>query len=168
MSNALTSILGDIAPTIASCIGGRFAGAAVAALEGALGFGPDVQKTPEELAQAIQGASPEEILKIKQAEAQFKEQLLSLQLQAQKQADDDRANAREREEKVGSRMTDILAIWVLGALSLLIVLTFAGFVPMDSRVFGLVGTLFGFIGAEARTVFSYYFGSSSENREKVS
>ena len=66
MSKDWGGVLGAIAPTIATALGGPLAGAAVGILSKAL-LGRD-DGTEEELAPLVASASPDILLKIKEAE----------------------------------------------------------------------------------------------------
>ena len=92
---SLIDIIGSVAPTIASALGGPLAGTAVGALSHALFGTPD--KPQAEVEQAVASATPEQLLTIKQAEAEFAEKMKQLDVDLAKLAVDDRNSARQRE-----------------------------------------------------------------------
>lgn len=73
MNDTWRKAVGALAPTIATMLGGPFAGAAVGALSKAV-LGKE-DGTEEELAQAIKTATPDTLARIKEAEAKLKGEL---------------------------------------------------------------------------------------------
>jgi hypothetical protein len=88
-------VLGAVAPTIATALGGPLAGIAVGALTKAIGLAPDSSQAT--LASAIAGATPDQLLAIKRAENEFQETMTALEVSRDKLTYDDRANARGRQ-----------------------------------------------------------------------
>lgn len=81
MSFDLKSLISTVAPTIASAIGSPMAGLAVSAACEALGLST---KTEEALAGALKGATPDDMLRLKQAEQSFKLEMEKLGIDLEK------------------------------------------------------------------------------------
>ena len=86
------NLLGSIAPTFATALGGPMAGMAVKALSGALLGHEDA--TEADIGLAMANASPSDLLKIKEADNAFKLEMQKNGIDLEKIAADDRANGR--------------------------------------------------------------------------
>jgi len=161
-------VIGAVAPTIATALGGPLAGAAVKTLSNVL-LGHD-NGTESDLSAAIGMASPEMLAQIKQAEADFQLRMRELEIDVDRIAAADRDSARRRETSSGDAWTPR----VIGALTLLAFIwsvwaVLSGYVQgmSDPAIVGIIGTLIGYVSAKADQVVSYYFGSSSGSKEKT-
>lgn len=155
-------VLGAIAPTIATLLGGPLAGAAVGALSTALLNKPD--GTEDELAPIIAGASPEVLLKIREAEKELKLGLANAGVKLEEISALDRNSARDREIKVGDRTTKILAYaYTIGYFVVLGVVMKTGVNP---EMVNIIMVLLGVLTAAQGQIMNYYFGSSSGSAQK--
>lgn len=165
------SVIGTVAPTIATALGGPLAGLATAAIAGAFGLGDGV--TEGQLVAAVGKASPDQLLALKKAEQDFIVRLHELDVDIERVNAADRASARLRESTSGD-------LWTPRLLAALSVLLFAGCVifvfwlalagvTIDPLVMGLVGTMIGYASAKTELVYTYYFGSSagSSNKDRL-
>ena len=151
----LKAILGLIAPTLGSAIGGPLGGVALKAVSQVLtGKGDTVLADIEA---AISTASPDQLGQIKKAEAEFKVQMKTLDVDLAKINSADRSNARSANLAMGGSVPAILAIGTLATFFSYI--GFVTFVPNDADV-GLVNVAIGWLGGSASAVISYYFGAS--------
>ena len=75
-------LLGQIAPTIATAIGGPVAGMAVKALAGALGLSQDASS--DDVQTALMNATPEQLAAVKKIDADFKVQMKELDIEDRK------------------------------------------------------------------------------------
>lgn len=159
MDDAL-GVLGKVAPTIASMIGGPFAGAAVTAIEQALGLDPTGDK--DAALKAVAGASPEQLLALKSEDNRHAEAMNKLGIDRETLAVQDRDSARKREQSVGGWATPLLASIIVGGFFGLV-----GYIVINRGLgvqgdaAALVGGMIGYASAKADQVVSYYFGSSS-------
>ncbi len=155
-------ILGAIAPTIATALGGPLAGAAVGVLSKTL-LGKE-NGTEEELAPLIQSANPEILLKIKEAEKELKLGLANAGIKLEEINALDRNSARDREIKVGDKTTKILAYaYTIGYFLIFAAIMKTGVNPaMETIVMVLLGVL----TAAQGQIMNYYFGSSSGSAQK--
>lgn len=166
------SLVKSIAPTIGTALGGPLGGVAGLALYKALGI--EDAKDDAALSAAIQGANPDQLLKIQQADHEFALQMQKLgfeNIQALEQiAAGDRANARDREVKTGDSWTPrILSAVVVAGFLWCLYYVLSGRVQglKDPGVATLIGSLIGYASAKADTVVGYYFGSSAGSDRKT-
>ncbi len=153
-------ILGKVAPTIATMLGGPLAGTAVSALTQVLGLPSGSDK--DSVLAAVANASPDQLLSIKQEDNRHAEAMAKLGLDAASLSAQDRDSARKREMAVGGRFTPALAMLVVAGFFVLVgFVIFSKNYSVDPTMATLVGGLLGYASAKADQVVSYYFGSSS-------
>ena len=156
-------ILGAVAPTVATALGGPLAGMAVKAVSSAL-LGRD-DGTPEEVAAAIQGATPEQLMAIKKVDADLKVQLKALDVDLERIHASDRNSAREREAKTGDWTPRLLAVAIVGAWGFIQYLLLT--TVIDGSMRELVARVLGTLDAALMAVLYYYFGSSASSARKT-
>jgi hypothetical protein len=150
--------LKQIAPTIATALGGPLAGLAVDAISKAVGIDPkDVQSTID------QGKlSAEQIGALKQAELAMAARAQELGLDFEKIAVDDRKSARDMQSKTQSMIPGMMAIAVtLGFFGILIGLMTEHFKTSDALMLML-----GSLGTAWTGIIAFYFGSSAGSQKK--
>lgn len=150
--------LAQIAPTIATALGGPLAGLAVNAISKAIGV------APEEVKDTIDSGklSAEQIAQLKTAEVELKKQSQELGLNFEKLAVDDRKSAREMQTATKSKIPGALAIFVtLGFFGILIALMY-GKVTKSDELLIMLGSL----GTAWTGVMAFYFGSSASSQNK--
>ena len=74
--DAIKGILGEIAPTIGTALGGPVGGAAASMLADVLGCDP----TPQKIEKALAQATPEQLAEIKKAELDFEVRMKELEV----------------------------------------------------------------------------------------
>ncbi len=153
-------VVATVAPGLATALGGPLAGLAV----GAIGkvFGLD-SATQEQVATAISGASPSDLLALKQAEYDFQKHMADLGVDIERISAGDRDSARQREAVTRDWTPKILAFVIMGSFVGMTYSVLYGQAKADSA---LVGTLIGYLSAKAEQVVAYYFGSSSSSEKK--
>jgi len=149
------------APGIATALGGPLAGMAVSAIGNALGID---QPTQEKISAAIAGASPEDMLKLKEADQNFAVQIKKLDIDLAQIEESNLDSARKRESAVGDKTNRNLAYVIVGAFVALVATTLLGYTQVDSV---LAGTLVGYLSAKCEQVLAYYFGSSRSSDRKT-
>ncbi len=170
MSFDWKSILGTIAPTIASAIGGPLAGSAVAAIGKALGFENASEKDIEK---QMKNLTPEMIVAIRQADQDFAVRMKELNIDLAAINMQDRASARDREVATGDSNTPRwLSVGALVVFALLIIATFtlvwfftvrSSTATLPSELWMLLSSLIGLSGSLVAQGFSYYLGSNSDS-----
>lgn len=167
MWNKIKSVLGNILPTVASVIGTPVAGIAVKGLCDILGLKGDAK--PNQIYDAIQMASPETWLKLKELESQTQLKLKELDIDQIQIEQMEMESARTREIKLaesGHRdyTPSFLAIFLtLGFFSLLLLIIFKT-VPTNTK--DILEIMLGSLGTGFITMLTYYFGSSASSRNK--
>ena len=160
------NVIGNIAPTIATALGGPMAGGAVKMLSSIL-LGKD-DGTEEEIEKAISTATPEQLTKLKEIDAKYKTDMAKIGVDLEQIAADDRDSARKRQVAVQDWVPSVLGIGIMfGFFGILILLLLpnTGFNPGDAKL-QIVNIMLGSLGTMAMGVVSYYFGSSTGSKEK--
>lgn len=169
------SIVKVVAPTIATGLGGPLAGLATKALSEALLGTPD--GTEDQVAQAVLGANPEQLLAIKNADQEFAKEMKRLDIDLEKTYVADTSDARHvfAENKsvfwLGIAVLVTFAAVMFGVLWGSFEILTGGITIKDvaivATVSGLVGTVVGYVAANAQQVVSYFFGSSRGSADKT-
>lgn len=176
MSFNWKQLLASIAPMLGTALGGPLGGAAAGSVVAALGLDGKVDpKDPKAVEDALAQAlmKPEDVVKLRQAEMDFKRAMAELEIRSvtdlERIASEDRNSARNREVQ--------LRDWTPRALAGVVVLGFlwavwyvlSGRVQglRDATTIGMIGTLVGYLSAKADTVIGYYFGSSAGSDRKT-
>ena len=150
--------LNQIAPGIATALGGPLAGLAVTAISKALGIDEkDVQSTIE-----TGKLSADQLTSLKQAEIELQAKAQELGLNFEKLATDDRKSARDMQINTKSIVPAILAIGVtIGFFGILIGLMTDNVTKSDALLLML-----GSLGTAWTAIVSFYFGSSASSQNK--
>lgn len=150
--------LKQIAPTIATALGGPLAGLAVDAISKAVGIDPkDVTKTISE-----GKLTADQIAQIKTAELAMAARAQELGLDFEKIAVDDRKSAREMQISTQSWIPGGMAIIVTcGFFGILIGLMTEHFKTSDALMLML-----GSLGTAWTGIISFYYGSSAGSQKK--
>lgn len=157
------SIVGSVAPTIATALGGPLAGMAVSAISQAVLGKPDASEA--EIADALaKSNNPDILLKLKTAEQEFAAKMKQLDIDLEKIAADDRVSARQREVAVKDTTPRNLAYLYTGGYFVMMAALFKFGVPEESR--DLLNTLIGILSAAEVGIITYYFGSSAGSAKK--
>ena len=158
------SILGTLAPTVATAIGGPFGGIAAKVALSALGIDSPPEDAEAALEAQIRQADPDMLLKLRTAENQFKLDMERLGVDLEKVHAGDRASARDREVKTRDNAPKILAtVVVLGFFATLATIAFA---TIPAAAMDAVQILLGALTALLIQVGNYYFGSSAGSAAK--
>ena len=150
--------LKQIAPTIATAIGGPLAGLAVDAISKAVGIDPkDVNKTIAE-----GKLTADQIAQIKTAEIAMAARAQEMGLDFEKIAVDDRKSARQMQSTTQSWIPGIMAIAVtIGFFGILVGLMTEHFKTSDALMLML-----GSLGTAWTGIIAFYFGSSAGSQAK--
>ena len=151
--------LTQIAPSIATALGGPLAGLAVTAISKALGIDEkDVQKTIE-----TGKLSAEQMMSLKQAEMDLQAKAQELGLNFEKLATEDRKSARDMQTATKSIIPAVLAIGVtVGFFAILIGLMTDNVTKSDALLLML-----GSLGTAWTAIVSFYFGSSAHSEKQT-
>ena len=152
--------LKQIAPTIATAMGGPLAGMAVSAISKAIGV------EPEKVGDLISNnkLTAEQIAQVKIAEIELQKQANELGLNFEKLAVDDRKSAREMQATTRSIVPPILAALVtVGFFGILIMMLLGKVDSNNPAILMMLGSL----GTAWTGIIAYYFGSSAGSQAKT-
>jgi hypothetical protein len=159
---AFGPLLGQVAPTIATALGGPLAGVAVKTLSNAL-LGNE-NGSEEDVRVALENATPEQLATIKQIDADFKVRMKELDIDLERISAGDRDSARKREMVVGDHTPKVLAgIITLGFFGVLFWMFIYG-VPKNGNEALLL--MLGALQTAFTGLIAYYFGSSAGSKAK--
>ena len=162
----LTTILKTVAPWIGTALGGPLGGMAVTAAANALGL---TDKTTDAIKQALGGASPEQLLALKQADQAFAVQMQQIGFANVEKlaalAVDNTKDARAMQVATRSQVPALLAVLItLGFFGILIGML-TGVLEAGENQALLV--MLGALGAAWAAVVNYFFGSSAGSQAKT-
>ena len=155
MKAILKNLLGAVAPTLATSLGGPMSGMAAKIISETLGV-PNNKKSIE---QAMQNASPEELAKIKKAELEFEAEMKKLDVDV---------FALEAQEKQDARK-HFSKDWTARIIGIATIGGFLGYIflvtlqPPEQNSEALINLVLGYLGGLASAIISFYFGASHTN-----
>jgi hypothetical protein len=152
--------LKQIAPTIATALGGPLAGMAVSAISKAVGVNED--KVQDMI--SSNKLTAYQVAKVKLAEIELAKLAQELGLNFEKLAVEDRKSAREMQATTRSMMPPILACAVtLGFFSIVVMMFFNQVDSSNPAILMMLGSL----GTAWTGIIAYYFGSSAGSQAKT-
>ena len=146
--DAIKGLVGAVAPTIGSAIGGPVGAGAGKILAQVLG----VPAEPQAVQKALSEASPEQLAEIKKADLAYKTRLAELEVDIFELETADIQDARKSGD------------WTPKVLAMLAFLFFGGYVSMVTLMpeqnEAIVNLVLGYLGGIVSAVVSFYFGAS--------
>ena len=158
MKGILKNIIGAVAPTLGTAISGPLGGMAMGKIAEVLGVSND-QKSVQ---QAIQNATPEQMMELKKAEQEFETQMKKLDVDVFKLETQDKQNARSIFSKD----------WTARVIGVAIIGGFLGYIflvtlqPPEQNSEALINLVLGYLGGLASAIISFYFGASNTSNNK--
>ncbi|MOA13740.1 hypothetical protein D3C78_1338030 [compost metagenome] len=164
-------LFGTVAPWIgAAATGGVPALIGMAASQVGQAFGKDIQPTAEAIAQAVSGATTEQMLALKNADNEFGAKMQALGFQnvqtLEKIAAEDRANARQMHTAVRDLSTPIISYMVVVAFFLVVYLILTHSIEIPLAMRDVVMMMLGTLSAAFTQVLNFRFGTSASSRSK--
>jgi len=150
--DAIKNIVGAVAPTLGTALGGPLGGAAASVIAGVLGCDTDERSLQKALAQA----TPEQLTEIKKAELDFEARMKELDVDLYALQTADTADARKHFAKD----------WTARFLAISLCCLFAGYIilvtvlPHEQNSDAIINLILGSITGSFSTVIAFYFGSS--------
>lgn len=165
MSFNWKEFVGSVAPTLATALGSPIAGIATKAIAGAL-LGDE--NAPEKaIEQALASASPDTLLKLKEADHAFKAKMEELGVDLERIAAGDRDSARKMAIATTMLPQIVLAsIFVIGFVAILYAV-FTGNAAVDGNTKEIGNILLGILSAGIIQILNFFFGSSAGSLEKT-
>ena len=152
LGGLLKNIVGAVAPTLGTALGGPMGGMAANMIAEVLG----VPNTPKAIEKAIAEATPEQMLELKKAEQEFEMQMKELDVDVFKLETQDKQDARGKFGKDWT--TRIMGIATIGGfLAYIFMVTLQ---PPEQNSEALINLVLGYLGGLASAVISFYFGAS--------
>jgi len=152
--------LKQIAPTVATALGGPLAGMAVSAISKAIGV--DEDKVQDMISSNKLNA--DQVAQLKLAEIELAKQAQELGLNFEKLAVDDRKSAREMQATTRSMMPPLLASAVtIGFFGIVVMMFFNQVDSNNPAILMMLGSL----GTAWTGIIAYYFGSSAGSQAKT-
>ena len=153
MKELLKNLVGTVAPTIGTALGGPMGGMAANMIADVLGCDND----PKSIQKAMDSATPEQMLELKKAEAEFEVKMKELEVDIFKLEVADTQDARKTFSKDWTAR--IIGIAVIGG--------FMGYIflvtiqPPEQNSEALINLVLGYLGGLASAIISFYFGASN-------
>lgn len=154
MFKALKSIVGAVAPTLGTALGGPLGGAAMSVISEALGCDADERS----IEKAVAVATPEQLAEIKKAELKFEAKMKELDVDIFKLETQDKQDARKNFAKD----------WTARIIGLMMVTFFCAYIamitvmPPEQNSMELINLVLGYMGGLVSAVVSFYFGASQK------
>jgi len=154
MKNLLKTIVGAVAPTLGTALGGPMGGMATKMIADVLG----VPNNPKAIEKGLADATPEQMLELKKSEQAFDLQMKELEVDVFALETADVQDARGKFSKD----------WTARIMGLVIVGGFMGYIflvtlqPPEQNSEALINLVLGYLGGLASAVISFYFGASNK------
>ena len=155
MKGILKNLVGSVAPTLGAALGGLLGGMASQVICDVLGC----QNNQKSIQNAINSATPQQMLELKKAEQQFEVQMKELDVDVFKLEVEDKKDARGKFSKD----------WTARIMGIATVGGFLGYIflvtlqPPEQNSEALINLVLGYLGGLASAVISFYFGASNSN-----
>ena len=152
----LKKVVGAVAPTLGSALGGPMGGMAMNMIAEKLG----VPNNPQAVEKAIENASPEQMIELKKAEQAFDLQMKELDGDVFKMEVADGQDARKHFSKD----------WTARIMGLSVIGGFLGYIflvtlqPPEQNSEALINLVLGYLGGLTSAVVSFYFGASNKSK----
>ena len=153
MKGLLTNIIGAVAPTLGTALGGPMGGMAAKMISEVLG----VPNNSKAINQAMAVDTPEQMLQLKQAEQAFEVQMKELEVDVFSLEVEDKQDARGKFSKD----------WTARIMGIAVVGGFMGYIflvtlqPPEQNSEAVINLVLGYLGGLASAVISFYFGASN-------
>ena len=154
MLDAIKGIVGAVAPTLGTALGGPLGGAAASVISQVLGCEND----PRSMEKALQAATPEQLAEIKKAELDFEARMKELDVDVFRLEAEDKQDARKHFAKD----------WTAKLIGLIMVIFFCSYIamitvmPPEQNSMELINLVLGYMGGLVSAVISFYFGASQK------
>lgn len=162
MNRNLRKIIGTVAPTLATALGGPLAGVATRAIAGKL-LG-DEQADSTAVEHAIAQATGTDLARLKELENDFRVQMKEAGVKLEQIAADDRDSARQRQIKLKDRTPAILGLVIIVGFFGVLAYIFRFGLPDEGSEVLLI--MVGSLGVMTSQVGNYFFGSSVGSKDK--
>ena len=156
----LKNIIGTVAPTLGTALGGPMGGMAVNMISKVLMIDP--ASSPQKMQAAMEAATPEQLAELKKVEGEFEARMKELDVDLFKLETADVQDARKFFSKD----------WTPRIFGLVALFGFVGYIflvtiqPPDQNSDTIVSLVLGYMGGLVSGIASFYFGASNKENEK--
>jgi len=155
-------LLGQVAPTIATALGGPLAGIAVKTLSAVL-LGHE-NGSEDDVKAAMSSASPDQLVALKKIDADFKAHMKELDIDLERIAAGDRDSARQMQRETKDWVPKLLAIVItIGFFGILVWMLVMGMPQTGTEALLM---MLGALGTAWTGVVNFYYGSSAGSKAK--
>ena len=157
MLKKLKKLVSAVAPTLGTALGSPLGGAAVSMIAEKLG----VANNEQAVEKAIRQATPDEMLKLKEADNEFEVKMKELEVDVFKLETEDVQDARKA----------FASDWTSKLLGFMTLGGFMGYIflvtlqPPEQNSEALINLVLGYLGGLASAVISFYFGASHKKED---
>ena len=157
------SIVRQVAPTIATALGGPLAGLAAKTLgDGLLG---DSRASESDISQAL--LDPDGLLKLKTLESEFKIKMRELDVNVYTLAQKDRESARSMAIATGNGPQVLISSIFIGGFFLILWILFVAEVTMTESQDRMAYTLLGILGSAVTMIIKFWFGGGPNDLHQM-
>tara|TARA_R100001443_G_scaffold117034_1_gene139632 strand:- start:490 stop:969 length:480 start_codon:yes stop_codon:yes gene_type:complete len=158
MKELLSNIIGAVAPTLGTALGGPLGGMASNVICDVLGC----PNNPKAIEKAVAEATPEDLAKIKEAELKFEAEMKKLDVDIFALETADKQDARKAFSKDWTAR--IIGVATIGGfLGYIFLVTLQ---PPEQNSEALINLVLGYLGGLASAIISFYFGASHTSKDK--
>ena len=156
-------LLAQVAPTVATALGGPLAGLAVKTLSEAMFGHQDASES--DVSAALMNATPEQLQKLKEIDATFKLKMKELDIDLERISAGDRDSARNMQINTNDWIPRVLAILItVGFFGILVWMLIKGMPPTGTEALLM---MLGALGTAWTGVVNFYYGSSAGSKAKT-
>ena len=163
-TDALKGIVKAVAPTIGTALGGPVGGMATKFIADKFLGNPDA--TDEQITQAIAGATPDDMLRLKSLDQEFATTMKKLDIDVFKLEVEDRKSARDMFKINIWPQISLSAIFTVGYFIVLYEILSGG-ASISPEMQPVANVVIGVLTAAMTTILAFWFGSSFGSREKT-
>ncbi|WP_339757849.1 hypothetical protein [uncultured Winogradskyella sp.] len=155
----LKTVIGTVAPSLGTALGGPMGGMAVNLVTKALGI--DAKSSPKQLQAAVEKATPEQLAALKKVETEFEVRMKELDVDLFKLETADVQEARNA----------FKGDWTPKVFGLVALFGFVGYIflvtiqPPSENSDTIVSLVLGYLGGLVSGISSFYFGASHSKGE---
>ncbi len=152
--NLIKNVIGAVAPTLGTALGGPMGGMAAKMISDVLG----VPNNPKAIDKAMAEATPEQMLELKKTEQAFELQMKELEVDVFSLETADIQDARGKFSKDWTARIMVIVV-VGGFMGYIFLVTLQ---PPEQNSEALINLVLGYLGGLASAIVSFYFGASQK------
>ena len=148
----IKNVIGAVAPTLGTALGGPMGGMAANMISEVLGCGNE----PKQIERALQQATPEQLTETKKIEKEFEVKMRELDVDLYALQTTDLQNSRKTFAKDWTSRIIGVAV-ISGFLGYIFMVTLQ---PPEANSEAIINLVLGYLGGLASAIISFYFGAS--------